>query len=141
VPQVAVAGVHRPWCRTLLADGYICVSAERPSATSIHRHHIVRWADGHGWRLARVVEDPVPTERGGRRAELGQALERVESRESDGIVVARLKSIGSSLDEALDAIERIQPAGGRFVSVCDGVDLGTRSGQSIFRLLVSVARW
>jgi hypothetical protein len=139
--EVAIGADQRRRWRVLLADGYISVPAGGSSVTSIHRHHIVRWADGHGWRLARVVEEPVPAEPGDRRAGLGQAVERVESRESDGLVVARMKSIGSSLEEALDAIERIQAAGGRFVSVCDGVDLGTRDGQLALRLLVSVARW
>jgi DNA invertase Pin-like site-specific DNA recombinase len=43
--------------------------------------------------------------------------------------------------EAVDTIERIQAAGGTFVSVCDGIDLGTPSGRLILPLLVSVARW
>jgi hypothetical protein len=127
--------------RTLLADGYICTPAEPPEVPWIHRHHIVRWAHGNGWRLVRVVEDPASARSIGGRAELLGAVERVESRESDGIVVARVKCIGSSLEEALDAIERVQAAGGRFVSVCDGVDFGTQSGRRVFRLLVSVARW
>ena len=44
----------------------------------------------------------MPNDLPARRAKLRQALERVESRESDGIVVARLKNIGGSLVEAVD---------------------------------------
>ena len=132
-------------CRTQLADGYV-FSSEReepwgPNSTWIQRCQISRWADRHGWRLARIVEEPVVAGSRRRRVGLREALERVESRESDGIVVARLNRFGGSLDEALDAIERIQAAGGTFVSVCDGVDLGTPAGRLILRLLLSVAAW
>ena len=132
-------------CRTRLADGYV-FSADRevpwgPNSAWIQRCQISRWADRHGWRLARIVEEPVVAGSRPRRVVLREALERVESRESDGIVVARLNRFGGSLDEALDAIERIQAAGGTFVSVCDGVDLGTPAGRPILRLLLSVAAW
>ena len=132
-------------CGTQLADGYV-FSAEGeqpwgPNSAWIQRCQISRWADRHGWRLARVVEEPVVAGFRPRRVALREALERVESHESDGIVVARLNRVGRSLDEALDAIERIQAAGGTFVSVCDGVDLGTPAGRVILRLLLSVAAW
>ena len=65
----------------------------------------------------------------------------MESRESDGLVVARLRNLGSSLEEAVAVLERIQAAGGRFVSVCDGIDLGASNGHSILRLLLTVLEW
>ena len=70
-----------------------------------------------------------------------EALHRVESGESDGIVAARLTQIGPSLGEALRSVERIQAAGGTFVSVGDGIDLSTPTGRLILRLLLSVAEW
>ena len=145
-PAGIPAGRRRPPSlsrrRTVLADGYISSAAiDGPSGLWVQRHHITRWADAHGWRLARVVEELMVSDLPARRAALRAALERVESGESDGVVVARLKNIGSSLVEAVDTIERIQAAGGTFVSVCDGIDLGTPSGRLILPLLVSVARW
>jgi Resolvase, N terminal domain len=132
-------------CRTQLADGYVfSADGEEPRGLDsawLQRREISRWADRHGWRLARVVEEPVVAGSCPRRVALREALERVESRESDGIVVARLNRVGGSLDDALDAIERIQAAGGTFVSVCDGIDLGTPAGRLILRLLLSVAAW
>ena len=70
-----------------------------------------------------------------------EALERVESGESDGIVAVRLTQFGASLREALRSIERIEAAGGTFVSVGDGIDLSTPTGRLILRLLLSVAEW
>jgi DNA invertase Pin-like site-specific DNA recombinase len=72
---------------------------------------------------------------------LRRAVERVESRESDGVVVARVTHLGRSLEETIAAVERIEAAGGRFVSVCDGVDLGTASGRLVLRVLLSVLEW
>jgi DNA invertase Pin-like site-specific DNA recombinase len=69
---------------------------------------------------------------------LQTALERVESRESDGLVVARFSHMGPSLADALATIERIQAAGGRFASVADGIDLDTPTGRLLLRLLLSV---
>ena len=77
----------------------------------------------------------------GPRTALDQALARVESRESSGIVVTRLHRIGASLGEALDTIERIQAAGGTFVSVRDGIDLSTPGGRLVLRVLLSVTQW
>jgi DNA invertase Pin-like site-specific DNA recombinase len=71
-------------------------------------------------------------------ASLQRALERVESHESDGLIVARFSHLGTTLDDALVAIERIHAAGGRFASVADGIDLDTANGRLLLRLLLSV---
>jgi hypothetical protein len=132
-------------CRTQLADGYVFSpdgdEPRGPDSAWLQRCQISRWADHHGWRLARVVEEPVVAGSRQRRVALREALERVESRESDGIVVARLNRVGGSLDDALEVVERVQAAGGTFVSVCDGVDLGSPAGRPVLRLLLSVAAW
>jgi DNA invertase Pin-like site-specific DNA recombinase len=56
-------------------------------------------------------------------------------------VITRLNQIGDSLADALDWIERIEAAGGVFVSTCDGVDLSTATGRLILRLLLSIRGW
>jgi DNA invertase Pin-like site-specific DNA recombinase len=72
---------------------------------------------------------------------LAEALQRVESHETDGLVVTRLTHLGRSLEDALAAIERIQAAGGRFVSVCDAIDLSTPTGRLTLPLLLSILDW
>jgi hypothetical protein len=69
------------------------------------------------------------------------ALHRVESGESDGIVVARLDRFGRSLTDSLAAIDRIQRAGGTFISVQDGLDLSTPTGTLVVRIMFSMAEW
>jgi len=130
--------------RTLVVDGYVRSAAPGAwsgSPASIDRGLIGRCVLGRGWRVGRVFEEPTATRPADRGALLHEALERVESGESDGVVVARLRNLGSSLEEAIAALERIQAAGGRFVSVCDGIDLGGSNGRTVMRLLLSVLEW
>jgi len=53
-------------------------------------------------------------------------------------VVAKLDRLGRSLVDGLAAIERVQRAGGTFVSVADGFDLGTDTGRLI---MLAMGEW
>jgi DNA invertase Pin-like site-specific DNA recombinase len=70
-----------------------------------------------------------------------EALARVESGVSNGIVVAKLDRFGRSLTHGLAAIERIRSAGGTFVSVQDGLDLNIPTGKLVLRIMFSMAEW
>ena len=72
---------------------------------------------------------------------LVEALARVESGMTDGIVVAKLDRFGRSLLGCMTAIERIQSAGGTFVAVQDGLDLTTDTGKLVLRIMLSMAEW
>lgn len=125
--------------RAVVVDGYVCaptLTAWCATPASIDRGHIARLAASRGWQLGRMFEESPRERLASAITLLDEALERVESRESDGLVVARLKHLGRSLGSAVDAVERISAAGGRFVSVCDGVDLDTASGRLVLRLLL-----
>ncbi|HUA45760.1 MAG TPA: recombinase family protein [Solirubrobacteraceae bacterium] len=130
---------------TLVVDGYVGRAGERESTgeapPSIQRWQIAHWAAARGWRLGRIFEEPVGDRSSDAAPALRQALDRVEARESDGIVITRLNQIGDSLPDVLDSIERIQAAGGVFVSACDGVDISTPTGRLILRLLLSIRGW
>jgi Resolvase, N terminal domain len=133
-----VVGPHR----ILVVDGYVrCPSSGTwgPNRAAVARWQIARWTEARGWRLGRIFDEtPYNNAPGGL---LGHAIERVESRESDGIVISRLEQIGNSLTEALAAIERINAAGGMFASTGDGIDLSTPSGRLILRVLLAVRKW
>ncbi|MGO9821084.1 MAG: recombinase family protein [Solirubrobacteraceae bacterium] len=129
--------------RAIIVDGYLCSSTQSYWCTtpaSIDRRHIERLAAGRGWRIGRIFEQSTPERPTTARTLLDQALERVESRESDGLVVARLKHLGQPLGKAAAALERISAAGGKFVSVCDGVDLDTAAGRLVLRVLLGELR-
>jgi DNA invertase Pin-like site-specific DNA recombinase len=46
--------------------------------------------------------------------------------------------LGSSLAEVLTVVERVQAAGGRFLSVSDGIDLDAETGRLALRVLVAL---
>jgi len=122
---------NRTDLRVVVVDGYV-PSGRRLDrglrATHLYHGQIRSWVASRGWRVGRMFDE----------CSLQVALERVESRETDGLIVARFSHLGSSLADALAAIERIQAAGGRFASVADGIDLDTPNGRLLLRLLLSV---
>ena len=119
--------------RVVVVDGYVnsgagSDSGAGPRPAEIQQTRIAKWVHARGWRVGRMFDEP----------SLPVALGRIESRESDGLVVARVRHLGSSLDEVLTVIERIQAAGGRFVSIADGIDLNTPSGRLVLQILLSI---
>jgi hypothetical protein len=129
----------------LVLDGYLGPSppAGIPAVQwpEVQRGQISAWAGDRGWRLARIFEDHETDGRRDGSPALLAAISRVESRETDGIVVSALRVVADSLPEAVLALERIQAAGGVFVSVSDGIDLSQPCGRLILRLLVSLLDW
>jgi DNA invertase Pin-like site-specific DNA recombinase len=131
----------------MLIDGYIRVSQVRGRSgasfisPAVQRERIESWARLQGAVLGEVFEEL--DESGARkdRPLLIEALRRVESGESQGLVVARLDRFGRSLTDSLAAIERIQAAGGTFASVGDGLDLSTDTGKLVLRIMLSMAEW
>jgi DNA invertase Pin-like site-specific DNA recombinase len=130
-----------------LVDGYVRVSivgdrsGERFISPSIQREQIEGWAKLRGVEIGEIFEE---LDESGARADrplLTRAVERVESGESNGIVVAKLDRFGRSLLDGVSKIERIQAAGGTFVSVQEGLDLGTPTGKFVLRLMLSMAEW
>lgn len=92
-------------------------------------------ATQRGWRLARILRHQSGSDR------LDEALLRIESGETDGLIVARLADLGPNLSEAVAAIDRIRAAGGTLLSIGDAIELGPNTGALIWRLLVSLAEW
>ena len=131
----------------MLVDGYVRVSqvagraGERFISPSLQREQIERWVAARGHTLARVFEELDESGARGDRPLLEQAVARVERGSTDGIVVARIDRFGRSLSHGLAAIERINAAGGLFVSVEDGLDLSTDTGRLGLRIMLSMGQW
>ena len=104
----------------MLLDGYIRVSqvggrhGARFISPSVQREEIEAWTSSHNAVLGEVFEEL--DESGGRadRPLLMQAIERVESGESDGMIVAKLDRFGRSVIDGLRSIARIEGAGRNF---------------------------
>jgi DNA invertase Pin-like site-specific DNA recombinase len=131
----------------MIVDGYVRVSVvggrlakgDRFISPALQREQIEAWAKLNGALVGRIFEEL--DESGGRsdRPRFLRVVERVEQRESDGVVVAKLDRFARSLLDALLAIERIQRAGGTFVAVQDGLDLRTDTGRFVLRVMLSMA--
>jgi DNA invertase Pin-like site-specific DNA recombinase len=131
----------------MLLDGYVRVSqtrrrqAGRLQSPRVQREKLERWTAAQGASLARVF---VEVDQSGARAHrpmLAEVISRVESGQSGGVVVAAFDRFGRSLIDGLTAIERIQSAGGTFVSVNEGLDLRTDTGRLVMRIMFSMGEW
>src|SRR5829696_1702294 len=127
--------------------GYIRVSQvhgrEGPSFTSpdVQREKIATWARLHGHEIAEWWEDLDQSGAKAERPGLVSALQRSEEGATDGIVVAKLDRFARSIRVALEAIKRIDDAGGVFVSVTDSIDLTTSAGKLQRNVLLSFAEF
>jgi DNA invertase Pin-like site-specific DNA recombinase len=128
-------------------DGYVRVSrvGGRSGASfispQVQREQIEGWAKLRGASIDVVHTDMDQSGARDDRPGLTQALRRVESGETGGIVVAKLDRFARSLSAALDAIQRVDRAGGVVVSVGEGIDPGTPAGKMMMRLLLVFAEW
>lgn len=131
----------------MVLDGYIRVSqvagreGERFISPSVQREQIVSWTRAHGAQMGEVFEELDQSGARGDRPLLSEAIKRVERGESGGVVVAKLDRFGRSVVDGLQAIRRIEQAGGTFVSVQDGFDLGTPTGRLVLQVLFSIGEW
>jgi len=131
----------------MLLDGYIRVSqvagrrGDQFISPSMQRGEIEAWTKSHRASLGEIFEE---LDESGARADrplLLEAIERVESGESNGVIVAKLDRFGRSVVDGLRSIARIEGAGGTFISVQDGFDLSTPTGRLVMRILFSVGEW
>jgi DNA invertase Pin-like site-specific DNA recombinase len=131
----------------LVLDGYIRVSqvagreGERFISPSVQREQIVAWTRAHGAQMGEVFEELDQSGARGDRPMLSEAIERVERGESGGVIVAKLDRFGRTVVDGLRSIQRIENAGGTFVSVQDGFDLGTPTGRLVLQVLFSIGEW
>jgi DNA invertase Pin-like site-specific DNA recombinase len=137
----------RPLWSGMLLDGYVRVSqvagrsGESFISPAVQREQVEGWAKLHGHLVGRIFEELDQSGARSDRPLFMAAVERVERRESNGIVVAKLDRFGRSLADGLAAIDRITRAGGTFVSVRDGLDLSTDTGRLVLRIMLSMAEW
>jgi site-specific DNA recombinase len=131
----------------LRLGGYIRVSQirgrdgdepERFASVDLQRQRIETWPRAYGHRLV-CVEEELDVGGQAQRPKLVALIERVERGELDGIVCAYASRFGRGFLDSLSLIERIQKAGGRFVSVADGLDTSTDTGRLVLRIMLSIA--
>lgn len=98
-----------------------------------------RDATNHGHRILKVFEELDVSGGASVRPGLDAIIARIESGESQGIIVARFDRFSRSLSGALAAIDRIEKAGGVVVSVAEKFDTTTPIGRAVVRILLVLA--
>lgn len=68
-----------------------------------------------------------------------KALSRIESGQSDGLVVAKLDRFSRSVRDAAIALQRIEDAGGAFISAEDSLDTSTPMGRFALHMMLAIA--
>jgi site-specific DNA recombinase len=127
--------------------GYVRVSQVRGRggdsfiSPKVQEDRIRQWAAAHGHTIDDVLVEL--DESGARRDRplLMEAIRRVETGASAGIVVAKLDRFGRSLVDALALIERLEAKRAIFVSVADGFDLSTETGRLVLRIMLALAEF
>jgi DNA invertase Pin-like site-specific DNA recombinase len=127
-------------------DGYVRVSrvagrkGESYISPKVQRDKITGWAKLHEVPLGEVVvEEDVSGAKPVDERGLGRLLGRVESGQSVGIIAYKLSRFGRGALETLQAVERIKKAGGRLVTVEDGVDSAKPGGRLLLTVLAGLA--
>ncbi|UTI65575.1 recombinase family protein [Paraconexibacter antarcticus] len=116
-------------------------SGESFISPTVQREQIAHWAKLRNAEILEIHEDLDQSGGGFDRPGLQRAIERVEAKESSGIVVAKLDRFARSLQGALETIKRIHDAGGDFVCVDLGVDPTTPMGKMQTNLLLVLAEF
>jgi DNA invertase Pin-like site-specific DNA recombinase len=127
--------------------GYIRVSrvagrtGDRFLSPTLQREKIEGWCQTHGHQLAVVKDDLDVSGAREDRERLMGLVEEIEAGQLDGLVVATLDRFGRSLPFAIALIDRIDRAGGQFVSVADGLDTKTPYGRLALNIMLSIAQF
>jgi site-specific DNA recombinase len=114
---------------------------EGPSFISpeLQAHQIEAWAKSRGIRVEMLGAELDQSGSKMHRPIFDAALKRVEDGEVAGIVVAKLNRFARTLVGALDALRRIDEAGGEFVAVAEGFDPTTPTGKAFMRIALVFA--
>jgi DNA invertase Pin-like site-specific DNA recombinase len=133
--------------RSVKLDAYIRVSrvGDRGGASFIspdtQRDIIAGWAGGKGVVIDQWHEDLDQSGGTLTRPAFDTMMRRVVLGDTGGVVVAKIDRFARSLVGAIDAIQKIDTAGGVFFSVQDGADVPTSAGRLHQRMMLSLAEF
>jgi DNA invertase Pin-like site-specific DNA recombinase len=126
--------------------GYVRVSTDEQAVSGLgleaQRTAIRNECTRRGWELRQIFEDRSASGRSvlGRRG-LRDALRAVESREADGLVVAKLDRLSRSLLDFAQMMEHARSKDWALVALDLGVDTTTPSGEMLANVLAVFAQF
>jgi DNA invertase Pin-like site-specific DNA recombinase len=135
---VYIVRVDKPWLGYRRVSQVGGRSGDRFHSPDDQAEAITSWAEARDERVEMLP--PELDESGGRYARpiLLEAVERVERGRARGIVVAYQSRLGRGLRGLLDMVDRVERAGGQFVSVRENLDTSTPTGRLMRNIYGSI---
>ena len=125
------------------AIGYVRVSMAREEMVSpeLQRAAIEGYCDQRGYVLADVIEELDVTGRNFARRGVQEAIERIEAKAADVIVVWKVSRFGRTRRDWYVHADRVEVAGGSLESATEHFDPLTSTGRLTRGMLVELAAW
>lgn len=126
--------------------GYVRVSsaaqAESGAGLDAQRAIIEAEAARRGWTLLHIYEDAgVSGSSKEGRPDLARALEALDSKEADTLVVSRMDRLARSTVDAANLLARAEEGRWNLVALDLGVDNSTPNGQLVAAIMAAIAQW
>ena len=99
-----------------------------------------RYVDARGWTAQEYVDHGVSGSKE-RRTALDQLIRDAHRRRFDAVVCWRLDRLGRSLKHLVTLLDEFQALGVSFVSLGEGIDLGTPAGRLQLHILAALAEF
>lgn len=100
-----------------------------------------RYCEARGWRLWREFVDNGVSGSKDRRPALDELLGHARRRRFDVVVCWRLDRLGRNLRHLVMTLEELRDLGVGFVSLGEGIDLGTPAGRLQLHILAALAEF
>lgn len=116
--------------------------AESGAGLAAQRAAIQAEADRRGWTIVAWKEDKAASGKSlGGRPGLAEALELIESRQAETLVVAKLDRLSRSLIDFAALMERARSKRWNLIALDLGIDLATPAGEFLASVMASAAQW
>jgi site-specific DNA recombinase len=133
--------------KKLALDAYVRVSdragreGDSFQSPGLQREAIERYAAAHGHTIAAWHEDIDQSGAKMDRPAFGRMMARVETGQTQGVIVAKLDRFARSLTGALGALKKLERHGCELISVADNIDSSTPTGRLMRDLILRLAEW
>lgn len=99
-----------------------------------------RYADARGWTATEFIDHGISGAKE-RRPALDEMLKAAKRRKFDVVVCWRLDRLGRNLKHLVTLLEELQVLGVSFVSLNEGIDLGTPAGRLQLHILAALSEF
>lgn len=121
---------------------YVRISKWRDNETSTKTQEAEcrRWAEAHGYTvLAVLFDEGISAYNGSNRPGLDKAMQLVMSGAAQALVVWKLSRFMRNASEFMKQWQKIDEAGGQFISITESFDTSTAVGRMVLTIMAGIA--